>query len=139
MDTDTMRNEFEKDFKMLVEGIDPEGSDPSSPAFKNAVMTGLMAYLLCGKEEASPIKAEVVMEHKAVPVDEVKEEMDDAEKYFNRYKSTNDAMFKQMALDELKHADYVLRQRMLTPMTEEERTRFTKYGEWIKTHLAKMK
>lgn len=126
--TDKMQEELAHDFETLLSKINPEGYNPNSQDFRNALMTGAMMFLLNRGKDAKTASSK----H-----DEIKEEMEDAEKYYNRYKATNDAMFRQMAQDELRHADYVLRQRMLTPMTEEEKEKFTKYGEWIKSYMAK--
>ncbi len=124
----TMTAEFTKDFETLLSKIDSSKYSPCSNDFKNAVLTGLMAFLL---------KKEPVIS--SVETDEVKEEMDSAEKYYQRYKSTGDAMYKQMALEELRHGDYLLRQHMLMPMNEAEKAKYEKYGEWIKSYMSKVK
>ena len=132
MDTNIkeMKEEFSKDFDALLEKIDFKHYNPNSPEFRNAVMTGIMAFLLCEDKDNARST-----EHK----DEIKEEMEDADKYYQRYKATDDAMFKQMAQDELRHGDYLLKQRMLTPMTEEEKAKYTKYGEWMRSFMSKLK
>lgn len=128
-DTKEMKEELAKDFDTLISKIDFKQYNPNSPEFRNAVLTGIMAFLLCNNHE------EYTEEHE----DEVKEEMEGAEKYYQKYKVTNDAMFKQMSQDELRHADYILRQKMLTPMSEQEKEKLSKYGEWIKSFMSKLK
>lgn len=123
---DDMKKELKNDFATLLSNIDFKHYSPNSPEFRNAVLTGIMSFLLCNNTEAPEVK------------DEVKEEMEGAEKYYQRYKATNDAMFKQMSQDELRHADYVLRQKMLSA-TEEEKAKLNRYGEWIKNFMTKLK
>lgn len=124
-----MREELSKDFETLISKIDFKQYNPNSPEFRNAVMTGIMSFLLCNG------KGHEAVEHE----DEIKEEMEDAEKYYQRYKATNDAMFKQMSQDELRHADYILRQKMGAGPTEEEKLKYNKYGDWIKSFMSKLK
>ena len=140
-----MREEFEKDFHTLLSSIDSTHYNPNSQEFKNAVMTGMMALLLDDIDDehidvAKPegkYHADVIVRKDGT--DEVKEEMEGAESYYQRYKATNDAMFKQMSQDELRHADYLLRQKMQGTLTEAEKQKYTKYGEWIKNFMAKLK
>ena len=62
-------------------------------------------------------------------------ELHDAEKYYNRYVETKDSNFKQLAKDELRHADYfikLVRSKTLDPAKQEEIQRYTdKYNELL--------
>lgn len=122
MATELMQKEFINDFKKLVDRIDYNKYNPSSVEFVNAVNTGIMAFLLSMGIESN---------------DSIRNEMIDAEKYYKKYIETSDAMYKQMAMDEVHHADYLIRQSV--PVDDIEKARFNSYENWLQSLLVKLK
>lgn len=127
MDTEAMKNELLNDFKKLIAKIDFNKYNPTSELFINAVNTGMMVFLLSMSYEESISK------------DTIRDEILSAEAYFSKYKESGDAMYKQMALDEVHHADYLLKQRAMKPIDESDRTKLSTYDSWLKSLVAKLK
>jgi len=85
--------ELKKDFKDCISEIDFKEYDPFSKQFMKAGFIGQMWMLL-------------KMLHDD---DDVEEELEGAETYIDKYKSTGDVAFRDMAKDELRHAGILIK------------------------------
>ena len=85
--------ELKKDFKNCVSEIDFKEYDPFSKKFMKAGFIGQMWLLLKTLHDD----------------DDVEEELEGAEEYLDRYLSTGDSAFRDMAKDELRHAGILIK------------------------------
>lgn len=85
--------ELRKDFKDCVSEIDFKEYDPFGKQFMKASFIGEMWYLL-----------KMLLDD-----DEVEEELEGAEKYMDKYRTTGDVAFRDMAKDELRHAGILIK------------------------------
>lgn len=85
--------ELKKDFKECLSEIDFKKYDPFSKIFMKAGFIGQMWML-------------IKMLHDD---DDVAEELEGAETYIEKYQSTGDAAFRDMAKDELRHAGILIK------------------------------
>lgn len=86
---------LEEDFKEALSHIDfSKGYDPYSRTFMKALFIGQL-LMACKEME-----------------DDVEEEMDGAEKYWEMYKETNDVQYREMAHDELRHAGILIKKHL---------------------------
>lgn len=96
--------ELRRDFEEAVSRVDFKKYDPYSREFMKALFIGQMhmaAKSLCDE-------------------DDVEEELDGAEKYYEVYSRTGDAAYKDMASDELRHAGTLIKKH-LAKATDEDR------------------
>lgn len=95
-------NVLENDFKTSLEKIDfSKAYDPFSKSFMKALFLGQLwtcVKCLC---------------------DDVEDELNGAKNYYDIYLETNDAQYKEMASDELKHAGILIKKH-LTKATDEK-------------------
>lgn len=96
--------ELEKDFKDMLDCIDFEKYDPYSKLYMRALFIGQMYMCV-----------------KALGEDDVEEEIEGAEKYFKKYEETADTTFKDMANDELRHANILIKKHLAKCTDEDER------------------
>ena len=85
--------ELRKDFKESLSHIDFNEYDPYSKKFMTAGFVGQMWFLV-----------KSLMED-----DDVEEELDGARTYLEKYLETNDAQYRDMAKDELRHAGILIK------------------------------
>lgn len=88
--------ELRKDFKDCLAKIDFKEYDPYSKKFMTAGFVGQMWFLI-----------KMLCED-----DDVEEELDGAKTYLEKYMTTNDAVYRDMAKDELKHAGILIKKHM---------------------------
>ena len=101
MDTN-IKCELKKDFQELLENIDFNSYNPNSQEFKNALNIGLMLHIIPDEVE----------KHNEIEKDEISEELAGAKKYLQKkYLDSNDSIFQQMANDELKHAEILIKKK----------------------------
>ena len=101
MDTN-IKCELKKDFQELLENIDFNSYNPNSQEFKNALNIGLMLHIISDEVEKHN-------EIENIEKDEISEELAGAKKYLQKYLDSNDSIFQQMANDELKHAEILIK------------------------------
>ena len=101
MDTN-IKCELKKDFQESLENIDFNSYNPNSQEFKNALNIGLMLHII-------PDEVEKHNEIENIEKDEISEELAGAKKYLQKYIDSNDSIFQQMANDELKHAEILIK------------------------------
>ena len=100
-----MNQEFLNDFNSALSLINHKNYNPTSQEFMNAVFTGMLWYLTDEVKEHYQLPEEIDYGYED---DEIKDELMGAEKYWKKYAETKDEVYKQMASDELRHADYLL-------------------------------
>lgn len=90
--------EIRKDFKDLVSKIDTSRYSPYSKEFMAALFVGQMGVcmkMLMGDEEPGIMS-------------DIEEEVEGMEKYIRDYESTQDMAYRQMAMDEHRHASTLI-------------------------------
>lgn len=119
MDTN-IKCELKKDFQELLENIDFSSYNPNSQEFKNALNIGLMLHII-------PEENEKHNEIENIEKDEISEELAGAKKYLQKYLDSNDSIFQQMANDELKHAEILIKKAYSKLPNTEEKTKLKSY------------
>lgn len=123
---DSIIKEVFSDFKNSLSNIDFNSYNPNSPEFQSALNVGLMWHLL--KE----IDGEN-LENKIVPMsmesekDEISDELYGAKKYFQKFMDSSDSIFKEMAKDELKHAEILIKKANAKLPSGEEKVKLKEY------------
>lgn len=110
--------ELEKDFSDALEKIDFGKYSPRSQEFLDALFIGLMRLVLCGTEKKS---AETVRGYE--PDDCVSEKIVLAKKALRRFAESGDETYKEMCVDELRHARTLLKKAYAKFPNAEEKTR----------------
>ena len=123
MDTN-IKCELKKDFQELLENIDFNSYNPNSQEFKNALNIGLMLHII-------PDEVEKYNEIENIEKDEISEELAGAKKYLQKYLDSNDSIFQQMANDELKHAEILIKKAYSKLPNTEEKTKLKSYEDEI--------
>lgn len=123
MDTN-IKCELKKDFQELLGNIDFNSYNPNSQEFKNALNIGLMLHII-------PDEIEKHNEIENIEKDEISEELADAKKYLQKYLDSNDSIFQQMANDELKHAEILIKKAYSKLPNAEEKTKLKSYEDEI--------
>lgn len=85
--------ELKKDFKDCLSDIDFKEYDPWSKKFMKASFIGQMWYLMKALHDD----------------DDVEEELEGAETYMEKWHTTGDTAFRDMAKDELRHAGILIK------------------------------
>lgn len=116
--------ELKKDFQELLENIDFNSYNPNSQEFKNALNIGLMLHII-------PDEVEKHNEIENIEKDEISEELAGAKKYLQKYLDSNDIVFQQMANDELKHAEILIKKAYSKLPNAEEKTKLKYYEDEI--------
>lgn len=115
------REEVKSDFDSALEKINFSAYNPNSAEFTNALRIGLMWHLLCeldgGEADTESQKAD----------DEIADEIMGAKKYLQRYIDSGDMNFREMASDELRHAEILLKKANSRLPTGDEKTRLKGY------------
>ena len=91
-----MLDELKKDFDEAINCVDCTGYDPMAKSFLKALYIGLMILILKSNE------------------DDVSEELEGAKKYMKAYMEKDDEAYKEIALDELKHAGILIKKQYAT-------------------------
>ena len=123
MDTN-IKCELKKDFQELLENIDFNSYNPGSQEFKNALNIGLMLHII-------PDEVEKYNKIENIEKDEISEELAGAKKYLQKYLDSNDIVFQQMANDELKHAEILIKKAYSKLPNTEEKTKLKSYEDEI--------
>lgn len=124
MDTN-IKCELKKDFQELLGNIDFNSYNPNSQEFKNALNIGLMLHIIPDEIEKHN-EIENIEKH-----NEISEELADAKKYLQKYLDSNDSIFQQMANDELKHAEILIKKAYSKLPNAEEKTKLKSYEDEI--------
>lgn len=103
-----MLDELKKDFRHASENIDPNGYDPFSRKFMEALFIGQMWQILHDMKEVS-----------GDIFSDIEEEFDGARKYYKIYEETGDNSYKEMSSDEIRHAGILIK-KILAKTTDAE-------------------
>ena len=123
MDTN-IKCELKKDFQELLGNIEFNSYNPNSQEFKNALNIGLMLHII-------PDEVEKHNEIENIEKDEISEELAGAKKYLQKYLDSNDSIFQQIANDELKHAEVLIKKAYSKLPNAEEKTKLKSYENEI--------
>lgn len=124
-----IKNEVLNDFNIALKSIDFNSYNPSSSEFLTALNLGLMWNILNEMSECGESPAPA-LEHKSV--DDVDEELSGARKYLQKYSETQDSTYKEMASDELKHANFLIKKAYSKLPSGEEKMKLKSYEDEIK-------
>ena len=102
---DTVK-ELRKDFKETLSHIDFKEYDPYSKKFMTASFVGQMWFLV----------------KSLMDDDDVEEEIEGARTYFEKYLESNDAQYRDMAKDELRHAGILIKKHSEWADDEKKKT-----------------
>ena len=116
------REEVKSDFDSALEKINFSAYNPNSAEFTNALRIGLMWHLLCELDGCEMVESETKKTD-----DEIADEIMGAKKYLQRYIDSGDMNFKEMASDELRHAEILLKKANSRLPTGDEKTRLKDY------------
>lgn len=124
----SIKNEVLNDFKTALKSVDFRSYNPNSSEFLTALNLGLMWNILCEmSDDESPAPAS---NHKSV--DEIDEELSGAKKYLQKFSETQDSTYKEMASDELKHANFLIKKAYSKLPSGEEKMKLKSYEDEIK-------
>jgi len=108
--------ELLNDFKTCLSKINFKSYNPMSADFNKALNVGLMYNLLQTMNTIVLTSNTENTEYK-----DIKEEISGAEHYYNLYDKTKDASYKEMAQDEIKHANILINKEMQTSNENQKR------------------
>lgn len=124
----SIKNEVLNDFKTALKSVDFRSYNPNSSEFLTALNLGLMWNILCEmSDDESPAHAS---DHKSV--NEIDEELSGAKKYLQKFSETQDSTYKEMASDELKHANFLIKKAYSKLPSGEEKMKLKSYEDEIK-------
>lgn len=112
-----IKKELEKDFNKCVKEINAEYYNPLSKAFVKTVLIGQM------------IELSKYINNESSFIEDVEEELEGAEKYLEYYDASNDVSFKDMALEELRHAGILIKKYLLKTDDECIKRKLNEYEE----------
>lgn len=115
--------ELENDFSNIFDTINFSNYNPSSTQVQQMINIGLIWML------ASEIKHEKD-EHSDSVKDHIQDELMSAEEYYEKWENSKDPTLKQMAKDELRHADYFIKQARMMAKNVEQQAKLQKYINW---------
>lgn len=110
--------ELEKDFSDALKKIDFAKYSPRSQEFLDALFIGLMRLVLCGTEKHS-----AGVERHDESDNCVSEKIAFAKNALRRFAESGDEAYKEMCLDELRHARTLLKKAYAKFPNAEEKTR----------------
>lgn len=118
------------DFKTALSKIDFNGYNPNSIEFLSALFTGEMWRLIqkLNQMDSSHEDYEIETSEEKTS-DEISEELSGAKKYLQKYLDSNDALFQQMASDELKHAGILIKKAYSKLPNAEEKSKLKSYED----------
>lgn len=115
--------ELEHDFSSIFDTVDFSNYNPLSSQVQQLINIGLMWML------ANEIKREKEENSDHVK-DHIQDELMSAEEYYEKWEDEKDPTLKQMAKDELRHADYFIKQARMMAKNVEQQAKLQKYINW---------
>lgn len=123
--------ELQSDFSEIFDKMDFMGYNPMSETAQKVINIGLI-WLLADKIKAKE-------EHAIHKVkDHIEDELMSAEDYYEKWLNEKDSTLKQMVKDELKHADYFIKQSRMIAKNVEEQAKIQRYIAWYNGLLQKV-
>lgn len=123
--------ELENDFCEVFDKIDFKNYNPSSEQIRSLINIGLMWFLTYKMKHEEDEHLEHVKDH-------ICDELESAEEYYEKWLETKDSTLKQMTKDELKHADFFIKQSRMMVKDVEEQAKLQKYINWYNNILSKL-
>lgn len=123
--------ELQSDFSELFEKMDVLGYNPTSENMQKLINIGLIWFLT----DRIKHKEEKAIHHVK---NHIEDELMSAEEYFEKWLYEKDSTLKQMVKDELKHADYFIKQSRMMAKNVEEQTKLQRYIAWYNGLLQKV-
>ena len=120
---DSITDEIFSDFKDSVAKIDFNSYNPNSLEFLTALNIGLMWHLM---NEVNGGTDTVTIVDRAEK-DDISDEIFGAKKYFQKYIDLNDPAYKEMAKEELKHAEILIKKANAKLPSGEEKSKLKEY------------
>ncbi len=115
------KDEIKRDFEEAVSKINFSSYNPLSNEFMSAVMIGLMLILL---DDETKIESE--------KEDDIAEELAGAKKYLQKYLETKDMTYRDMTLDEMKHANFLIKKSYAKLPSADEKEKLKDYERQYK-------
>lgn len=115
--------ELEHDFSSIFDTVDFSNYNPLSSQIQQLINIGLMWML------ANEIKREKEENSDHVK-DHIQDELMSAEEYYEKWEDEKDPTLKQMTKDELRHADYFIKQARMMAKNVEQQAKLQKYINW---------
>lgn len=116
------------DFRKALEKINFKKYNPNSAEFTNALRMGLMWHLLREVDGIEPTEKPETSKSD----DEIADEISGAKRYLQRFIETSDTAFRDMASDELRHAEILLKKANARLPGGEEKQRLKEYESEIR-------
>ena len=116
-----IKEELKKDFDESVSKVDFTNYNPLSNNFMSAVLIGLMFILL---DDGMKVQTE--------KEDDIAEELAGAKKYLQKYLETKDITYRDMTLNEMKHANFLIKKSYTKLPSVEEKERLKDYERQYK-------
>lgn len=131
---DSVTKEVFSDFKNSLAGINFSSYNPNSPEFMAALNVGLMWHLLNElSESGTDIKAAMpAMETEYAEKDEISDELYGAKKYYQKFMDSGDAAYKDLAKDELRHAEILIKKANAKLPSGDEKAKLKEYEVELK-------
>ena len=122
------------DFKNSLAGINFSSYNPNSPEFMAALNVGLMWHLLNElSENGTDIKAAMsAMEDEYAEKDEISDELYGAKKYYQKFIDGGDSAYKDLAKDELRHAEILIKKANAKLPSGDEKAKLKEYEAELK-------
>lgn len=110
---------LKEDFEHLMGDIDIEnGYDPCDSHFTRALNVGLMWKVCKAMHDDSDVVMTRSLEDSEL--DFIESELEGAERYLEMYATTKDSSYKDMAYDELKHSNILIRKKKSSGVRSDE-------------------
>lgn len=123
--------EIKSDFEHIFDDIDISGYNPLAPDIQKLINVGLMWFLV----DRIKHKMDKAIHHEQ---DHIQDELMSAEEYLHKYMEDKDITLKQMVKDELKHADYFIKQAKMLVKSGDEQVKIQRYVNWYNDILEKL-
>lgn len=124
---DSIIKEVYSDFKNSLSKIDFNSYNPNSPEFISALNIGLMWYILKEMGEDKVEKMMPMGESEKADKTDIEDELYGAKKNFQKFLDSGDVTYKNMAEDELRHAEILIKKANSKLPTGEEKSRLKEY------------
>lgn len=112
-----LQEELKKDFSKALDKINVDCYSPFSTKFMEALFIGQMLQSVKLLDETNTF------------IEEVEDEFADARKYLKDYETYSDTSFKELALDELKHAGILIKKYLSKTEDDEIKQKLSAFEE----------
>lgn len=128
MDMKETKELFEHDFKALLSKVSKNYNPANLTALANVGVLLLATMKLSHEDEKEEEEAR----------DDIRDELMGAEKYYKRWQETANLSYKQLAKDELRHADFFIKHARMMTQDATQQDKLQSYIEWYDTLSARL-